>query len=65
MLFTNKPRFDGEFGYFVRVLEDMDLRRKKTKYRVLLEREDFGIFVDLNYDNLPDFLNYCNCICHD
>jgi len=55
----SKPRFDREFGHFVCVLVVMDLR-KEPKYRVLVERYDFGFFVDLEYDNLLDFLNYCN-----
>jgi len=42
----------------------MDLRIK-PKYRVLVEREEFAFFVDLDYDNLPEFCKYCNCIGHN
>jgi len=60
---TSKSRFDREFGHFARVLVDMDLRIE-PKYRVLVEKEGFAFFVDLDYDNLPRFCTFCNCIGH-
>lgn len=60
---TNKPMFEREFGHFARVLVDMDLR-KTPKYRVLVERTGFAFFVDLDYDNLPQYCNFCSCIGH-
>lgn len=42
----------------------MDLR-KETKYRVLVEREGFAFFVDLDYKNLLDYYNFCNWIGHN
>jgi len=60
---TNKPIFEREFGHFARVLVDMDLRNA-PKYRVLVERTGFAFFVDLDYDNLPHYCNFCSCIGH-
>jgi hypothetical protein len=61
---TNKPRFDREFGHFVRVLVDLDLK-KEPVYRVLVERVGFAFFVDFEYEKLPNFCHYCNFIGHD
>ena len=61
---TNKPMFEREFGHLSRVLVDMDLR-KEPKYRVLVEQENYAFFVDLDYDNLPEYCHYCSCIGHN
>jgi hypothetical protein len=34
------------------------------RYRVLVERKGFAFFVELEYENLPDFCSYCNIIGH-
>jgi len=60
---TNKPMFEREFGHFARVLVDIDLRTA-PKYRVLVERTGFAFFLDLDYDNLPQFCSFCCCIGH-
>jgi hypothetical protein len=61
---TNKPQFDREFGHLVRVLVDLDLK-KKPIYRVLVERVGFAFFVYIEYENMPQFCHYCNVIGHD
>lgn len=55
--------FDRTFGHFVRVLVDIDLA-SKLKYRVLVERKGYAWFVDLDYENLPEFCNNCNITGH-
>lgn len=37
---ASKPRFDRPYGYFV---------------RVLVERQGYAFFVDVEYENLPNF----------
>ncbi|PNX96058.1 hypothetical protein L195_g019259 [Trifolium pratense] len=61
---TSKSKFDREFGHFVRVLVDMDLK-KEPLYRVLVERVGFAFFVDFEFENKPDFCHYCSCIGHN
>jgi hypothetical protein len=61
---TNKSRFDREFGHFVRVLVDVDLK-KQPIYRVLVERTGFAFFVDFEFENRPEYCHFCNCIGHD
>jgi hypothetical protein len=58
---TNKPRFDREFGHFARVLVDVDLK-KEPIYRVLVERIGFAFFVDIDFENRPNFCHLCNYI---
>lgn len=60
---TSKPAIDRTFGHFARVLVDMDLS-KDLKYKVLVERKGFAFFVELGYDNLPAFCNYCKITGH-
>ncbi|MCH97558.1 hypothetical protein A2U01_0018553, partial [Trifolium medium] len=60
---TAKPLFERTFGQFVRVLVDMDLTQI-IRYKVLVERQGFAFFVDLEYENLPDFCTNCNIIGH-
>lgn len=33
-------------------------------YRVLVERKGFAFFVDLDYENLPEFCTHCNMVGH-
>jgi hypothetical protein len=61
---SNKPKFDRDFGHFVRVLVDLDLK-KPPVYKILVERIDFAFFVEIEYESLPDFCSFCNCIGHD
>jgi hypothetical protein len=58
-----KSPFDRPFGHFARVLVDMDLKTN-LRYKVLVERKDFAFFVDLEYENMPDFCDNCMVIGH-
>jgi hypothetical protein len=60
---TAKPLIERTFGQFVRVLVDMDLTQT-IRYKVLVERQGFAFFVDLDYENLPDFCTNCKFIGH-
>ncbi|MCH80720.1 DUF4283 domain protein, partial [Trifolium medium] len=60
---TNKPMFDRTFGHFARVLVDIDLT-KDMRYKVLVERKGFAFFVELDYENLPDFCAHCKTVGH-
>jgi hypothetical protein len=43
---------------------DLDLK-KPPVYKILVERIDFAFFVEIEYESLPDFCSFCNCIGHD
>lgn len=58
-----KPMFDRTFGHYARVLVDMDISQT-PRYQVLVERKGYAFFVDLEYENLPDFCTHCNMIGH-
>jgi hypothetical protein len=58
-----KPMFDRTFGHFARVLVDMDISQAPL-YQVLVERKGYAFFVDLEYENLPEFCTHCNIIGH-
>ncbi|WJX72628.1 hypothetical protein P8452_56484 [Trifolium repens] len=51
------------FGQFARVLVDMDLSQP-LRFKVLVERKGFAFFVELEYENVPDFSNACQVIGH-
>ncbi|GAU20528.1 hypothetical protein TSUD_130860 [Trifolium subterraneum] len=51
------------FGQFARVLVDMDLSQP-LRYKVLVERKGFAFFVEIEYENIPDFCNSCQVIGH-
>ncbi|XP_058783669.1 uncharacterized protein LOC131658389 [Vicia villosa] len=61
---SNSSCFERPFGHFVRVLVDMDLT-KELRYKVLVERQGFAFFVELEYEKLPEFCNHCICIGHN
>ncbi|KAK2418107.1 hypothetical protein QL285_040346 [Trifolium repens] len=61
---TNKPKFDRTFGHFVRVLVDLDISNELS-YEILVERKGFAFFVELEYENLPDYCSYCKNIGHN
>lgn len=54
---------DRTFGQYARVLVDMDVT-KELRYKVLVERKDFSFFVELEYENLPDYCIHCKKIGH-
>jgi hypothetical protein len=45
------------------VLVDVNMTQD-LRYRVLVERTGFAFFVDVEYENLPDFCDHCNIIGH-
>jgi len=55
--------FERSFGYYVRVLIDMNLN-KKLRDRILVERKGYAFFVDVEYENLLDFCTFCKCTGH-
>jgi hypothetical protein len=60
---TAKPRIDRTFGQFVRVLVDMDIAQT-IRYKLLVERKGYAFFIDVDYENLPDFCTNCKAIGH-
>jgi hypothetical protein len=60
---TARPMLERTFGQFARVLVDMDLSQP-LRYKVLVERKGFAFFVELEYENVPDFCNACQLIGH-
>lgn len=61
---TNKSCFDSPFGHYVRVLVDMEISNE-LKCKILVERQSFTFFVELEYKNLPKFCSLCNYIGHN
>jgi hypothetical protein len=60
---ASKSMFERTFGQYARVLVDLDLSQA-LRHSVLVERKGFAFFVDLDYENLPDFCTHCNMIGH-
>lgn len=60
---STKPMMERTFGHFARVLVDMDVTQQ-LRYKVLVERKDYAFFVDLEYENLPEFCSHCLKIGH-
>lgn len=60
---SNSSYFERPFGHFVRVLVDMDLT-KELRYKVLVERQGYAFFAELEYENLPKFYSHYICIGH-
>lgn len=60
---TNKNPFERHFGHYVRVLVDIDLTQE-LRYKVLVERKDYAFFVEMEYENLPEYCTFCNCTGH-
>jgi hypothetical protein len=51
------------FGHFARVLVDINLA-EELHYRILVEREGYAFFADVDYENLPYFCEHCCCVGH-
>ena len=51
------------FGQFARVLVEMDVTQD-LRYKVLVERKGYAFFVDLDYENIPDYCTNCKKIGH-
>lgn len=60
---TSKPAIERTFGHFARVLIDIDLS-KELRYEVLVERKGYAFFVELEYENVPEFCDYCRSVGH-
>ena len=60
---TSKLRIDRAFGHYARVLVDLSLAQDLV-HRILVERKGFAFFVDIEYENLPDFCTHCECTGH-
>ena len=59
-----KPMIERTFGQFARVLVDMDVTQT-LRYKVFVERKNYAFFVDLDYENIPEFCNHCRKIGHN
>ncbi|XP_019429250.1 PREDICTED: uncharacterized protein LOC109336882 [Lupinus angustifolius] len=51
------------FGHFAKVLVELNLKSKLPN-QILVERDDFAFFVQIDYENLPLFCNGCQTIGH-
>ncbi|CAL0315585.1 unnamed protein product [Lupinus luteus] len=51
------------FGHFARVLVDMDLKSDLPN-KIMVEREGYAFFVELEYEKLPQYCNGCQTIGH-
>ena len=60
---TGKSMLDRSFGHYARVLIDLNLNDSLC-HRILVERTGYAFFVDIEYENLPDFCSYCKCTGH-
>ncbi|XP_058741926.1 uncharacterized protein LOC131614346 [Vicia villosa] len=60
---SNKCCFERPFGHYVRVLVDLDLSQE-LRYKVLVERKGYAFFVELEYENLPDYCSFCCQVGH-
>lgn len=45
------------------MLVDLDLI-KELRYKISVERVGFAFFMEIEYERLSKFSNYCNCIGH-
>ncbi|XP_058746266.1 uncharacterized protein LOC131619153 [Vicia villosa] len=59
-----KSRLDRTFGHFVRVLVEMDLTQP-LHHNVLVEREGFAFFSDIEYENIPALCSHCKKTGHE
>lgn len=60
---TSKPRLERTFGHYARVLVDMNFSQELV-HRILVERKGYAFYVDIEYENLPDFCTNCQCTGH-
>jgi hypothetical protein len=61
---TGKPMLERTFGHFARVLVDIDLTTE-LKYKVLVERKGFAMFVELDYEKIPEYCTTCRMVGHN
>ena len=60
---STKTHADRTFGQFIRVLVDMDVTQT-LRYKVMVERKIYAFFMELDYENFPDFCTYSKKIGH-
>ncbi|KAK2404888.1 hypothetical protein QL285_054191 [Trifolium repens] len=60
---TARSMHERTFGQFARVLVDIDISQP-LRNKVLVERKGFAFFVEIDYENVPDFCNACQVIGH-
>lgn len=60
---TAKPRIERTFGHYARVLVDMDVSQT-IRYKLFVERKGYAFFVDVEYENLPDYCTNCKSLAH-
>lgn len=60
---TAKPMIERTFRQYARVLVDVDLTQP-LRYSLLVEIRGFAFYVDLEYENVPDFCTHCRMIGH-
>lgn len=61
---TTKSMFDRSFKHFSRILVDLDLTGT-FRNNILVERKSFAFFVEVDYENMPDFCDHCKFISHN
>jgi len=60
---ASKPMWERTFGQYARILVDMDVSQP-LRNKVLVERKGYAFFVEVTYENLPDFCTHCKKIGH-
>jgi hypothetical protein len=60
---ASRPRWERTFGQYARILVDMDVSQP-LRSKVLVERKGYAFFVEVSYENLPDFCTHCRKIGH-
>ncbi|KAK9273415.1 hypothetical protein L1049_018225 [Liquidambar formosana] len=52
------------YGHYARILVEIDMSQTPPE-SIRVEREGFGFFVDVYYENLPAFCSHCQSVGHD
>lgn len=58
---TNRSMFERSYGHFYRILVELDLT-SRIRDNILVERSNFSFFVNVVYENMPDFSDHCKII---
>ena len=59
----DKATLEGDFGHYARILIDVVLS-KNLQESIILERDGHSFFVNIEYENLPDFCSHCQSVGH-
>ena len=62
-LHLDKVTRDRTYGYYARILVDLDLSFDLPK-SIMVERETHGFPMDIHYENLPHICSNCGIIGH-